>query len=188
MFNSIKRLCCCCICPDYKLDQLKCSTNNIPEFSLNGYNTLSKIVDVYDGDTCKGVLYLDNKLTKFTIRMNGYDTPEIRTNDAIEKEYGIAAKIIVSRMILNKIVYLKCGKWDKYGRLLADIYMKTPKNTICLNDWIIKNNLGVKYDGKTKSKFIANLGDEITVDDIINKYDIPYIEDMEDWQQQIDNI
>jgi endonuclease YncB( thermonuclease family) len=188
MFNSIKRLCCCCICPDYKLDQLKCSTNNIAEFSLNGYNTLSKIVDVYDGDTCKGVLYLDNKLTKFTIRMNGYDTPEIRTNDAIEKEYGIAAKIIVSRMILNKIVYLKCGKWDKYGRLLADIYMKTPKNTICLNDWIIKNNLGVKYDGKTKSKFIANLGDEITVDDIINKYDIPYIEDMEDWQQQIDNI
>jgi hypothetical protein len=58
--------------------------------------------------------------------------------------------------------------------------MKTPKEMLCLNDWIIKNNLGVKYEGKTKSKFIAHYGDDITVDNIIQKYDIPYIETIED--------
>jgi endonuclease YncB( thermonuclease family) len=185
MFNSLRRLCCCCICPDKKIEYLKSANNSIPEFSLNGYNTIAKIVDVYDGDTCKGVLYLDNKITKFTIRMSGYDTPEVRTNDDIEKIYGIAAKIIVSKMILNKLVYLKCGKWDKYGRLLADIYMKTPKDIICLNDWIINNNLGIKYDGKTKSKFIPYYGNEITVDDIIKRYNIPYVENIEDWKINI---
>jgi endonuclease YncB( thermonuclease family) len=185
MLNSLRRLCCCCICPDNRIEQLKSSTNNIPEFSLNGYNTIAKIVDVYDGDTCKAVFFMDDKLTKFTIRMSGYDTPEIRTNDDIEKIYGVAAKIIVSRMILNKLIYLKCYKWDKYGRLLADIYMKTPKEMLCLNDWIIKNNLGVKYDGKAKSKFIPYFGDEITVDNIIDKYKVPYIESIEDWKINI---
>jgi endonuclease YncB( thermonuclease family) len=184
MFNSLRRLCCCC-CPDNKITILKKTTNDIPEFSLKGYNTAAKIVDVYDGDTCKAVLFLDNKLTKFTIRMNGYDTPEIRTNNEIEKIYGIAAKIIVSRMILNKIVYIKCDKWDKYGRLLANIYMKTPKEMICLNEWIITNRLGVKYEGKTKDNFIPYLGNNISIDDIINKYDIPYILDIESYDKEV---
>ena len=63
--------------------------------------------------------------------------------------------------------------------------MKTPKEMLCLNDWIIKNNLGVKYDGKAKSKFIPYFGDEITVDNIIDKYKIPYIENIEDWKINI---
>ena len=180
MMNFIKRNICCCIFKnENKITILKDATNNIPEFSLNGLNTIAKIVDVYDGDTCKAVFYMNKKLTKMTIRMNGYDTPEIRTNNNIERVYGFASKRIVERMILNKLVHIRCYKWEKYGRLLADIYIKTPKEVICLNDWIVSNNLAVKYDGKKKSNFIAHLGDNITMEDIINNYNIPYTEDMD---------
>jgi len=191
VYNDAKMLklkCCSCfnfIRNNNKINTLKNSSNSIPEFSLKGFNTIAKIVDVYDGDTSKAVFYLDNKLTKFTIRMIGYDTTEIRTNDPIEKIYGFSAKIIVQNMILNKLVYLKCYGWDKYGRLLADIYMKSSKDIICLNDWIIQNNLGVKYDGKTKNKFIAYYGNDITENDIINKINIPHIDDINDYNFNI---
>ena len=35
---------------------LNCNIDDIPEFSLQGLRTLGKIVDVYDGDTCKIIL------------------------------------------------------------------------------------------------------------------------------------
>jgi endonuclease YncB( thermonuclease family) len=38
----------------------------------------AKITNVYDADTCRAVFYLDNKLVKYTVRLKGIDTPEIR--------------------------------------------------------------------------------------------------------------
>ena len=126
---------CCCFKTDY--NKIKNSSNDIPEFSLDGYDTNAKVVDVYDGDTCKIVLIYKNQLTKFTIRMAGYDCPELRTDNPIEKIYGQASKNIVSSMLLNKIVILQCGKWDKYGRLLSYIYCNTPQGIIYFNGFII---------------------------------------------------
>ena len=39
------------------MDELKnIKSSDIPEFSLNGLKTSGKIVEIYDGDTCKIVL------------------------------------------------------------------------------------------------------------------------------------
>jgi endonuclease YncB( thermonuclease family) len=35
---------------------------------------------------------------------------------------------------------------EKYGRVLADVYM----GDLCVNDWLIKEHYAVKYDGGTK--------------------------------------
>jgi len=51
---------------------------DIPEFSLCGLTLKGKIVEVYDGDTCKIVLPLQNSLYKFTCRLNGIDAPEMK--------------------------------------------------------------------------------------------------------------
>ena len=72
------------------------------------------VVDVYDGDTCRVVFNLNNQLNKWTIRMNGYDTPEMRPSRSLENRDEIKKKAIESRDYLkslimneNQLVYLQ---------------------------------------------------------------------------------
>ena len=61
---------------EQQLVNIKC--DDIELFSLNGLKTIGKIVDIYDGDTCKIVIIHENILKKFTCRLLGIDTPEIK--------------------------------------------------------------------------------------------------------------
>ena len=46
------------------------------------------------------------------------------------------------------MVILKNVSTEKYGRLLADVYIDGEN----MNQWMLNNNYAVKYDGGTKSK------------------------------------
>ena len=134
---------------------LKCD-NNICKFSLEGEYKLCKVVDVYDGDTCKVVFDLNGNLYKWNIRMEGYDTPEMRISrkdpDRKEKKQkAIDAKMFLKNLIMgdNQLVYIKCGEFDKYGRLLGKIYINE-KDTISVNEQMVSNNYGYVYHGGTK--------------------------------------
>ena len=48
----------------------------------------------------------------------------------------------------NQLVYLKCGKFDKYGRLLGYVYIED--DTESVNEMMIKNNHAYEYHGGTK--------------------------------------
>ena len=54
---------------------------------------------------------------------------------------------------MDKIVTIKCGKFDKYGRLLIDIYYKKQH----INQWLIDEKYAFAYDGKTKKDWGAYL-------------------------------
>ena len=57
------------------------------QFNLIDYSTWVRVVDVYDGDTCKVVFYYRNEPIKITIRLIDYDTPELKfTKTVAEKE------------------------------------------------------------------------------------------------------
>ena len=86
---------------------------------------------------------------KFNCRILGVDTPEIRTRDKNEKEYGLKVRDELRKKILNKVVTLKCGEFDKYGRLLVDIKLSDEET----KDWLINNNYAFAYDGGTKKKW-----------------------------------
>ena len=79
--------------------------------------------DVYAGDTITVIFYLFNEYYKFKIRLADIDTPGIRTKDLIEKEKKVCSFVIFFVLILNKICKIKCKKNDKYGRILAVIYL-----------------------------------------------------------------
>jgi endonuclease YncB( thermonuclease family) len=49
-------------------------------------------------------------------------------------------------MILNRRVELKNVRSEKYGRMLADVYI----GDINISDHLIKSKLAVSYDGGTK--------------------------------------
>lgn len=161
------------------MDQLlSCIDKDIGCFSLEGKEIQAKITNVYDADTCRAVFYLGDKLVKYTIRLKGIDTPEIRpkktvefrdqeikaakksrnrfiqlctdTSIEVDKEYK---KKDIQTLIDNnkKLIVLKCHEFDKYGRLLATIHDDINKPS--LNQMLINEGYGRAYDGGTKQKF-----------------------------------
>lgn len=125
--------------------------------SLDGKEFQAKVVYVYDGDTIHVVFKVFNDYYRWNCRIIGVDTPELRTKNEKEKEKGYIVRDKVKEHFLNKIVKIKCNKFDKYGRLLIDVYL--PKNipdkkdTTLLSEWLIANEYAYSYDGGTKSQW-----------------------------------
>jgi len=138
---------------------LKNSTKKTPKFSLEGQTKLCKVVDVYDGDTCRVVFNHNGKINKWNVRMVGYDTPEMKPSKSNPNRDTIKQKAKESRDYLkslianenDKLVYLKCGKFDKYGRLLGEIFIDLD-NKQSVNELMITNGYGYKYNGGAKMK------------------------------------
>lgn len=107
------------------------------------------VIKVYDGDTitiASKLPYLESPLYRFSVRLNGIDCPEIKGKDEHEKACAQIAKEEVSDLILNKVVTLQNLQTEKYGRILADVYI----NDLHLNKYLVEKRLAVIYDGGTK--------------------------------------
>lgn len=129
---------------------LNCNINNTKYYTLDGDEYVCKCIKVYDGDTIT-VAFIPNGLNtiyKYNIRLNGIDSPEIKSKNIDEKAKAISSRDFLHEKIYNKILNIKCGKFDKYGRLLADVYLYGEKNSI--NDLLIQNGYGYEYNGGTK--------------------------------------
>ena len=111
--------------------------------------TRGRVIKVYDGDTitiATKLPYPRSPLYRFSVRLLGIDTPEIKTKDKNENKTALIAREKLSKKILNEIVELKDLGIDKYGRVLAYVYY----NGRNLSNWLIKQRLAVAYDGGTK--------------------------------------
>ena len=112
--------------------------------------TGGQVIKVYDGDSITIAAYLpieNSPLYRFSVRLNGIDTPEIKGKNEDEKTSAKEARDALSKLILHKTIILKNVGTEKYGRILADVYL----NDLCINDWLIKEKYAVKYDGGTKT-------------------------------------
>lgn len=126
--------------------------DDAPIFSFEGQTHTAKVVSVYDGDTIKIIFPFNGQVFKWNCRLSGVDTPELRTRCSIEKKFGYEVRDHLREKILNKMVEVKCGEFDKYGRLLVDIYCKDD-NTCTINQWLIDNEYAFAYDGGTKQSW-----------------------------------
>ena len=107
------------------------------------------VIKVYDGDTitiASKLPYLESPMYRFSVRLNGIDCPEIKGKDDNEKQCAVIAKNEVIDLVLNKEIHLKNIQTEKYGRILADVYI----NNLHVNQHLIEKRLAVKYDGGTK--------------------------------------
>lgn len=110
-----------------------------------------KVIKVYDGDTFTIAAKLPNTTSpiyRFSVRLNGIDTPEIHGKTAHEKELAVSARDALHKLIYGKIVELKNVATEKYGRILADVYI----DDLHVNNWLIQNKFAVPYDGGTKQR------------------------------------
>ena len=113
--------------------------------------TGGQVIKVYDGDTitiASKLPFADSPLYRLSVRLDGIDTPEIKSKSEDEKTCAKEARDAVAELILNKEIQLKNVKSEKYGRILADVYF----GEIHINQWLIEKRMAVKYDGGTKIK------------------------------------
>jgi micrococcal nuclease len=111
--------------------------------------SLGKVIKVYDGDTftLAANLHYDNTITyRFSIRLRGIDCPEIKATHSIEKQLAIISRDALSNLIMHKIVTLQNISIEKYGRILADVYL----DNLHINNWMIEKGYAIKYNGGTK--------------------------------------
>lgn len=116
--------------------------------------TYGKVIKVYDGDTITIAAYLpesDEQVYKFSVRLRGIDSAEIRGSSPTEKQHAIVARDALHAKIFNKYVKIDNVATEKYGRLLSDVYFED----CCINEWMLTNNYAVKYEGGTKVRDIA---------------------------------
>jgi len=142
-----------------------------PAWSLQGRTLWGRLVDMYDADTLTLILPLQSGYFKFSGRVYGIDTSEMKSkvvenkmnaykarnrmlqlckvpNVSLENPY---TRKEVQSMLAQDVylVWVKCGEWDKYGRLLVQVYEndQEPKE---LASFLIQENLAYPYFGETK--------------------------------------
>ena len=149
----------------------------VPMFTLSGIKTVGRVVDVYDGDTmtCIFPIFGDNYF-RFNLRLMGIDTPELKNKDIISKEKALEARHKIMTVCCdnkynlskdckrenikkyleeNEInVWIECLDFDKYGRILANVYPKRGDNNVnidSLTKILLDANLGYEYNGGKKN-------------------------------------
>jgi endonuclease YncB( thermonuclease family) len=132
--------------------ELENATMETPLFSLAGRTVLGKIVKVVDGDSLHVVFRVEGTLKRFLCRLQGVDTPEKHSEVRIERERALSAMEAVSNLVMNKVLTVVTGKFDKFGRLLVDVPVDCEGNgkLSSLSEYLIANNLGRSYDGGHK--------------------------------------
>lgn len=160
-------------CSDELRAKLCACPKDVPEFNLAGQKFYARVIGLHDADSIKVCFDVAGKLYKMMTRLEGIDTPEIRTKDAAEKALAIRARDFAAewamphkfkvggayseKELVNAlwtdpvIVYLKCGEMDKYGRLIANIY-KDDVDPHSLNSLLQQNGFADKYDGGKKER------------------------------------
>jgi endonuclease YncB( thermonuclease family) len=135
------------------------------DFSFAGARFAAKVVDVYDGDTLRVVFRHGGGLVQYRARMAGYDSPEMKPPKAKpgrEKEVQAAhrARAALCEKLGDMLVFITCGPFDKYGRLLVTVRTRTgpalAEDGEDVNAWMVASGHGVPYDGGTKAGFDAS--------------------------------
>lgn len=124
----------------------------------------AKIVSVYDGDTCNAIFRLDTGLPyyNYKVRLIGIDTPEMKPPINTPNRDQIIAKAKQARDFIKErttgqLVTLELQGLDKYGRVLARIYLSAqPTQESCINTLLIGAGLANAYDGGTKTEWVLN--------------------------------
>jgi len=113
--------------------------------------TFGKVIKVYDGDTitiAAKLPYKSSEIYRFSVRLRGIDSPEIKSKSPVEKELAMNSKMSLSNVILGQMVDLKNVSTEKYGRILADVHI----DNVNVNKWMLENKLAVPYNGGKKTR------------------------------------
>jgi len=113
------------------------------------------VAKVHDGDTFTVSLTDVYTGKQEHVRINHTDTPEFggRAKCDIERNKAALAQKHLADMILNKVVILRDVQRDKYGRLLATVFVNQDGKEIDVGQDMLTNGYAINYEGKTKQSW-----------------------------------
>lgn len=158
------------------LEEFKKYDIHTPHFSLCNLNLIGRLVDIIDGDSLAIILPVFNNYYKYNIRLSGIDTCEMKSKNIENKQKALIARTALLNLVMDGnypitltkkeiqhildkdtvFVWVECLEFDKYGRLLANIYkfdkLKLTKveNSFSFSEFLLQNKLAYPYSGKTK--------------------------------------
>lgn len=145
-------------------ETFKPHTIDTPAFTLPVTETLARLVHVYDGDTITVVFPVFNKYYKFSVRLAGIDTCEMKSKNSVNKQLAVKARDRLFELAtatshtcndikgyLNDhviMVRLFMRGYDKYGRLLCKV--TSPDGLVDFANVLLEESLAYCYTGETK--------------------------------------
>ena len=116
-----------------------------------------QVIKVYDGDTitiATNMPYKYSPLYRFSVRLCGIDSPEIQGKTTEEREAAHKSQKALEALLLHKVVRLTNVENEKYGRILAEVYVKDDAGKeIHVQSWLLQQKYAVPYDGRKKQDF-----------------------------------
>ena len=106
----------------------------------------AQVIDIYDGDTIvvEANVWPGHRV-QTAVRLNGYDTPELKARCDKESEMAKRAKVFVQDNLKDKQVMLENIHFGKYaGRVVADIKLPDGQS---LGDMLYGQKLAAVYSG-----------------------------------------
>jgi endonuclease YncB( thermonuclease family) len=118
------------------------------------YTYLADVVRVIDGDTIVFDIDLGMGVTlkNQPIRLQGVNAPELIGASAeagrAARDFALAALLLPdapATFFRETIITTFKDKNDKYGRLLAKVFIKTDQGWVCLNDEMLRTGHATPY-------------------------------------------
>ncbi len=144
--------------------------DDVKYFEIDG-KYYGKIVDIYDGDTCSIIFEHNNQLIKYKCRLLGINAAEMKppmddpNRDQVKQDAIVCRNKFIElvleteisktvcdskdkiRMLLKdnmKLYYCSFSGFDKYGRLLVEIYLSNTSDET-INKLLLDGRYAVKY-------------------------------------------
>lgn len=138
------------------------------ERECKGLSVWAKVESVYDGDTITAVFRLPREpFYSHRVRLSGIDAPEKRPkhsspHHALHKQAGaVVQKRLASLLPAGLMVIIDLEGFDMYGRMLGRVHTVRRgcvrwlhwQRQECVGSRLLKQNLALPYEGKTKKAF-----------------------------------
>lgn len=138
-------------------------TTTVPHLSLEATRTMARVTDVYDGDTLTLAMQVFGKVYKVSGRLIGVDTCERHDEDEAKRARAERARDRLLELIgadatkcssrakaqeffknVPVLVYVECGKFDKYGRVLVSLKRKQ-EDARTISEVLLEEGHAVKF-------------------------------------------
>ena len=127
----------------------------VPWFSLQGYQCLGVVCEVFSGDTCTLLFpFMNSIVSKIVARLKGLKTLDIGSNDPGERKDAYEARAFLWNITGRgkDIVHVVFDRTDKRGRSLVTLYTDSK---ICINAEIVQQGYGtLLYQQRRRKQYI----------------------------------